>query len=94
MKLRTCIKCNIDKQIDEFHPHGSGGLGGYDSRCKQCKSKACSIIYKLKKQFPKPKIHSEAGFVRTVTEALDVLVIISMVSKGLLNIYKQQKLLI
>jgi len=55
MKLRTCIKCNIDKQIDEFHPHGSGGLGGYDSRCKQCKSKACSITYKLKKQFPKPK---------------------------------------
>ena len=55
VETRVCIYCNEAKTLDCFHPHPTGGLGGYDSRCKQCKSKHSSITWRLKKENPKPK---------------------------------------
>jgi hypothetical protein len=55
MKSKKCIKCDIVKPVSEFHTHNTGGIGGYDTRCKQCKSHSSALLYELKKQFPKPE---------------------------------------
>ena len=55
--MKVCSECKVEKPMTEeyFAPHSSGGVGGFDTRCKPCKSHTASVAYNLKKRYPMPE---------------------------------------
>lgn len=68
---KICKDCKEEKLITEFRTAywGKGGNRIYCNQCKDCHSKACSLVYTLKKLNPKPK----DGMCEACGETPDVL---------------------
>jgi hypothetical protein len=56
LNSKSCVYCGIQKKITEFPKHIHRN-DGYDSRCKECKSKRGKLVDQIRKNSPpKPKI--------------------------------------
>ena len=56
LKVKTCIKCNVEKPLSGFMTRENlkSGKSSYRSECKKCSSEKASVRKSLEKIFPRP----------------------------------------